>query len=171
MGWLADGPKGRPGYRTGTPQFVLKTGDLVDNGWNRTQWIAYFTASSFLHNSTLYPVLGNHEAHSILYFSFFSLPFNEHWYSFENGPIRFIGLESSKPNRYRISQYLWLSHELQTSDAPFTIVFFHHRYTVRVIMGTQHSCRCSGVHCLRDIRWIWFFPGMTITMNAVLSTM
>jgi len=108
------------------PLFVLKTGDLVDKGWNRTHWIAYFTASPFLHNSTLYPVLGNHENLSGLYFSFFSLPFNERWYSFVNGPVHFIGLDSNRPDRYRFTQFFWLCHELQTHDEPFTVVFFHH---------------------------------------------
>jgi len=108
------------------PQFVLKLGDFVDNGWNRSLWIAYFTSSVYLHNSTLYPVLGNHERQSILYFSYFSLPITEHWYSFENGPVHFIGLSSSNLDQYRITQYLWLRHELQSSDVPFTIVFFHH---------------------------------------------
>jgi 3',5'-cyclic AMP phosphodiesterase CpdA len=108
------------------PLFVLKTGDCVDEGWNRTHWAAYFTASSFLHNSTLYPVLGNHENYSGLFFAFFSLPFNERWYSFKNGPVRFIGLNSNRPDRYRFYQYFWLCHELQTHEELFTVVFFHH---------------------------------------------
>ncbi len=108
------------------PSFVLKTGDLTDNGSNLEYWIDYFTASPFIHNSTLYPVLGNHENYSHLYFSFFSLPFNERWYSFENGPVHFIGLDSNKRNRYRLVQYLWLLHDLQAHHELFTIVFFHH---------------------------------------------
>ena len=108
------------------PAFVLKTGDLVDDGKNLTHWIDYFTASPFLHNSTLYPVLGNHENYSRFYFSFFSLPFNERWYSFENGPVHFIGLDSNRQERYRLVQYIWLCHDLQTHHEPFTIVFFHH---------------------------------------------
>ena len=109
-----------------TPQFVLKTGDFVDDGWNLTQWISYFNSSPFLHNSTMYPVLGNHEKPNYLYYSFFILPGNEHWYSFQNGPVCFIGLNSNTPDRYRLSQYLWLCHELRTHATPFTIVFFHH---------------------------------------------
>ena len=108
------------------PAFVLKTGDQVDNGKNLDDWINFFTVSSFLHNSTLYPVLGNHEYYSPLYFSFFSLPNNEHWYSFENGPVHFIGLSSSGPDRYRLLQSLWLFNDLRSNNESFTIVFFHH---------------------------------------------
>jgi 3',5'-cyclic AMP phosphodiesterase CpdA len=108
------------------PAFVLKTGDLVDNGRNLCYWIDFFTASSFLHNSTLYPVLGNHENYSHWFFSFFSLPFNERWYSFENGPVHFIGLDSNRRDRYRLVQYFWLFHDLQTHSQSFTVVFFHH---------------------------------------------
>jgi hypothetical protein len=108
------------------PAFVLKTGDQVDNGKNLDNWIDFFTASSYLHNSTLYPVLGNHEYYSHLYFSFFSLPCNERWYSFENGPVHFIGLSSSERDRYRLIQSLWLFNDLRSNNESFTIVFFHH---------------------------------------------
>jgi hypothetical protein len=109
-----------------SPAIVLKTGDLVDKGWNLSQWIKYFTASPFLHNSTLYPILGNHENYSCLYFSFFSFPRNERWFSFENGPAHFVGLDSNSRSRYRLAQYLWLIHDLRTHQEPFTVVFFHH---------------------------------------------
>jgi len=109
-----------------SPMIVLKTGDLVEDGWNLSQWIEYFRASPFLYNSTMYPILGNHEEYSCFYFSFFSLPKNERWYSFENGPVHFIGLDSNSRGRYRLAQYLWLVHDLRTHEEPFTVVFFHH---------------------------------------------
>lgn len=108
------------------PMFVLKPGDLVNDGWNLTDWLDFFAASSFLHNSTLYPALGNHEEASMLYFSFFSLPRNERWYSFENGAVHIIGLDSNTPARLRPAQYLWLIHDLRSRNTPYTIVFFHH---------------------------------------------
>ena len=77
------------------PYFVLHTGDLVKNGKNKSQWIDFFSISEFVHNSTLYPSLGNHEYHAFPYFQYFSLPGNELWYSFDNGPIHFIALDSS----------------------------------------------------------------------------
>jgi hypothetical protein len=108
------------------PPLVLSTGDLVDNGKNPDDWVDFFAASPFVHNSTFYPVLGNHENYSHLYFSFFSLPSNERWYSFDNGPVHFIGLDSNPRNAFRFLQYLWLVHDLRTQSQPFTVVFFHH---------------------------------------------
>jgi hypothetical protein len=108
------------------PAFVIKPGDLVDNGKNPDNWIEFFAASPFVHNSTLFPVRGNHENYSHLFFSYFSLPYNERWYSFDNGPVHFIGLDSTIRSRYRLGQILWLFHDLRTHQRPFTIVFFHH---------------------------------------------
>jgi hypothetical protein len=108
------------------PPFVISTGDLVDNGRNADDWVDFFTASPFVHNSTFYPVLGNHESYSKLYFSYFSLSHNERWYSFDDGPVHFIGLDSNPRNAYRLVQLIWLVHDLRTNSQPFTIVFFHH---------------------------------------------
>ncbi len=108
------------------PHFVLNTGDLVNNGTIKEEWYNFFEASSFIHNSTLYPVLGNHEYYATPYFKYFSLPNNERWYSFDSGPIHFIGLDSNYRNVLRPAQLLWLIKELKTNDKPFTIVFFHH---------------------------------------------
>jgi len=108
------------------PPFVINTGDLVDDGANASDWVDFFTASPFVHNSTLYPVLGNHENYSKLYFTYFSLPSHERWYSFDNGPVHFIGLDSNQRNAYRLVQLVWLVFDLRTNSQPFTIVFFHH---------------------------------------------
>ena len=108
------------------PAFVLHTGDLVDQANRLDNWVECFNASPFIHNSTLYPVLGNHENYSSLYFAFFSLPHNERWYSFDCGPVHFIGLDSNPRNAYRLIQNLWLVHDLRTRSQPFTIIFFHH---------------------------------------------
>jgi acid phosphatase type 7 len=118
------------------PAIVFNTGDLVDEGKNANDWIDFFTASLYLYNSTLYSVLGNHENYSRLYFSFFSLPFNERWYAFENGPAHFIVLDSNIRSRFRFAQYFWLLYELQNNRQPFTIVLFHHPpYS----SGTEHG--------------------------------
>lgn len=114
------------GIERENPAFVFNTGDLVDDGNNIDDWMHFFTASPYLHNSTFYPVLGNHENYARFYFSFFSLPSNERWYSFENGPVHFIALDSNLRSRYRFAQYLWLLHELHTDSRQFTLVLFHH---------------------------------------------
>jgi 3',5'-cyclic AMP phosphodiesterase CpdA len=108
------------------PPFVINTGDLVDDGINPDDWVDFFAASPFIHNSTLYPVLGNHEYYASWYFTYFSLPGHERWYCFDNGPVHFIGLDSNLRNAYRLIQLVWLVHDLRTNSQPFTIVFFHH---------------------------------------------
>jgi 3',5'-cyclic AMP phosphodiesterase CpdA len=109
------------------PEFVLHTGDLVDNGRISSEWVDFFNASEFTRNSTLYPVLGNHERYGSWYFRYFSLPsFNERWYSFDDGPVHVIGLDSNPLDVARPIQLLWLVHDLRVNTKPFTVVFFHH---------------------------------------------
>jgi len=108
------------------PCFVLNAGDLVDNGDYYDQWINFFSISSYIHNSTLYPILGNHESYGSWYFKYFILPDNERWYSFNNGPVHFVGLDSNPRNAFRLSQLIWLIKDLKSNTQTFTIVFFHH---------------------------------------------
>jgi 3',5'-cyclic AMP phosphodiesterase CpdA len=126
------------------PYFVLHTGDLVKSGYNQSQWIEFFTNSEFIHNSTLYPSLGNHEYHGRPYFKYFSLPNNELWYSFDNGPVHFVALDSTTGIVLKLFQLLWLRKDLRTNNQPFTIVFFHHP----LYSSGNHG---STLH----LRWLW----------------
>lgn len=126
------------------PHFVLHTGDVVNDGKNKSQWVDFFSISQFVHNSTLYPVLGNHEHYGISYFRYFSLPHNERWYSTDNGPVHFVGLDSNPRNALKLSQLLWLIKDLRANKQPFTIVFFH------------HPLYSSGNHgSTLYLRWLW----------------
>ena len=78
------------------PNFLIHAGDFVKDGRNVSQWIDFFSISNYTHNCTIYPILGNHEYYGDSYFQYFELPGNEYWYSFDNGPIHFIGLDSNK---------------------------------------------------------------------------
>ena len=108
------------------PFFVLNTGDLVHNGTVLEQWYNFFNISNFIHNSTLFPVLGNHEIYGSYYFKYFILPNNEKWYSIDTGPVKIIGLDSNDLGFFRPLQIIWLIKELMTNENPFTIIFFHH---------------------------------------------
>ena len=108
------------------PFFVLHTGDIVNDGKVPSQWIDFFTVSNFIHNCTLYPTIGNHEKYGKSYFKYFSLPNNELWYSFDSGPVHFVGLDSNTRNSLRLSQFFWLIKDLRSNKKPFTVVFFHH---------------------------------------------
>jgi len=111
---------------TQQPFFVLHTGDIVNNGQIPDQWVDFFSVSDFVHNSTLYPSIGNHESYGESYFKYFILPNNELWYSFNNGPVHFISLDSNFRNSLRLSQFFWLIKDLKSNKQQFTIVFFHH---------------------------------------------
>jgi hypothetical protein len=108
------------------PYFVLHTGDLVKNGNYYDQWLDFFSISNFIHNSTLYPSLGNHEYYGDSYFKYFLLLSKNPWYSFDNGPVHFICLDSNAKNSLRLSQIFWLIKDLRQNTNPFTIVYFHH---------------------------------------------
>jgi len=104
----------------------LHTGDFVKNGLINSQWVDFFSISNFTHNCTIYPVLGNHENYGESYFQYFTIPGNGYWYSFDNGPIHFIGLDSNKKNLYNPYQIFWLFKDLMSNYKPYIIVFFHH---------------------------------------------
>ena len=108
------------------PEFLLHSGDIVSNGREKQQWVDFFHASTCIHNATFYPVLGNHEQYSSLYDSYFLSNLENYWYSFDYGPVHFIGLESSAASRYNPKQFLFLLMDLLSNTQDHTIVFFHH---------------------------------------------
>jgi hypothetical protein len=111
------------------PDFVLHTGDLVNNGKNAEEWTEFFTIEhDLLRQSPLFGALGNHERNSKYYFDAFHLPNNERWYSFDYGDAHFIALEIDGYARYTrgSAQYTWLENDLANTDRLWKIVFFHY---------------------------------------------
>jgi len=110
------------------PSLAINTGDLVADGRELDQWERFFQISQPLIQSVpLYPVLGNHEQNSPLYFRFFSLPGAERYYSFNWGDCHFIALDSDEPYLTSPDQLKWLQDDLERhKDYPYIIVFFHH---------------------------------------------
>ncbi|RLC76675.1 MAG: hypothetical protein DRJ03_28185 [Chloroflexi bacterium] len=108
--------------------FVLHTGDLVDNGWDTGQWAAFFEIErELMARASLFPALGNHESNSPLYFDFFHLPGNERWYTFDYGNARFVclqvdGFADFGPGS---EQYGWLEETLVANTQPWLFVYFH----------------------------------------------
>ena len=149
------------------PALVLNTGDLVSDGRDIAGWETFFkTSGDLMRTVPYYPVLGNHENDAKFYFDFFALPGNERYYSFNRGPVHFIGLdtvgprmpESNQPvtesqqqafeqdqQRYWQRQMEWLRDDLAAqNDAKYIFVFFHHPlYTVK-------ASRVEGTNEVRD---------------------
>lgn len=118
----------------------LHTGDLVTNGRTFDQWATEFfgPAQELLSRVPLYPVLGNHEENSPYYFEFFNLPGNERWYSFDQGPVHFICLDSCSSIEPNSPQYVWLIEDLEKASAPWTVMSLHHPFFSSGPHGLEH---------------------------------
>ena len=109
---------------------VLIPGDLVKTGTNYTHWKDhfFFQSKELFSGVPFYPVLGNHEENSNLYFQYMDLPENgtpgyeEHWWYKDNSNVRVIGLNSNSP--YQIQEQVdWLDSILNMTAVDNTIDF------------------------------------------------
>ena len=110
------------------PDFVLHTGDLVDNGWDIDQWNTFFEIErELMGHAPLFPALGNHESNSPRYYEYFHLPGNEGWYTFDYGNARFVCLQVDGFADFKSGseQYVWLEERLAANTQPWLFVYFH----------------------------------------------
>lgn len=111
------------------PVAVFHTGDLVGNGNDPGHWQIFNRITSKLPPGTaFYPVLGNHEKESPLFFDNFVLPGNERWYSVEISGVHFTILDTGTDLSPGSTQYQWLENDL-SSIGPginFVAVLFHY---------------------------------------------
>lgn len=110
------------------PNFILHTGDLVGGGYRLATWDRQFFWPLFdvIDHIPLFSALGNHENSRKNYFSFFSLPHNEAYYSFDYGNSHFTVLDSNIEYKQGSEQYEWLEEDLRTADKLWKFVVFHH---------------------------------------------
>lgn len=80
-----------------------------------------------------WPALGNHDldtANGQPYFDYFTLPHNERYYDFQEGPAHFFILNSDprEPDGRTAdsTQAQWLQTQMADSDATWKLVFMHH---------------------------------------------
>lgn len=128
------------------PDFVISLGDnnysrgsaeTIDN--NIGQYFHSFIGSyngrygNGATTNRFYPVLGNHDwmyESGQAYFDYFSLPGNERYYTFIQGPVQFFALSSNpqEPDGNTVDsiQARWLRDQLAASTAPFQVVYMHH---------------------------------------------
>jgi len=97
-------------YNPDAPYEFRCNGTANDSGFNR-----------------FFPCPGNHDASNLRglkpYLDYFTLPGEEDHYRLRWGPAAFFSLNSlSGINK----QKEWLQKELETTDKPFKLVFFHH---------------------------------------------
>jgi len=116
------------------PDFIVHTGDLVENGNDTTLWPIFFDAErEILRKAAFFPTPGNHERNSKNYYEFMD---SRPYYSFDWGGVHFALIDSDLPNvaptkrerdAFWKQQTEWLEDDLQNADkADFRFVFAHH---------------------------------------------
>ena len=105
--------------------FLLHLGDLVSVVESEEEWGRFFDAADpVLSRTTIYPMLGNHEENASIYYDLFGLP---EWYAFDCSNAHFVVLDSNDWMWPRIEeQTAWLEEELESADAQWQFVAFHH---------------------------------------------
>jgi tartrate-resistant acid phosphatase type 5 len=128
------------------PNFVITTGDdnydygedsTIDKniGQYYSEFISPYTGK-FGKGDTInrfFPTLGNHDwrvAGAVPYLKYFTLPGNERYYDFVQGPVHFYALDSDKHepdgNADTSIQAKWLQERMQQSASRWNIVYVHH---------------------------------------------
>jgi len=111
------------------PAAVFRVGDMVNNGDDPQLWETFRKIEGPLLSGTpYYPVLGNHENESPLYFKNFPQVNSHSWYSVDVEGIHFIVLDSNLSLQPDSEQYNWLVEDLQEvkEGIKFKIALFHH---------------------------------------------
>jgi len=122
--------------------FVLRTGDLVEQGTNQSEWDNFFDGVDNHWVGTdgltipIIPALGNHEHYNenydvdpenalLEYMGRFSLPGNEKWYSLDWGSdLHIVVLDSEEISNE--NQLRWLENDLAThASSKWKVVIFH----------------------------------------------
>ncbi|MFN0128544.1 MAG: LamG-like jellyroll fold domain-containing protein [Verrucomicrobiales bacterium] len=110
------------------PNFLLHCGDVVDDGFAKSQWVFDLfepCARLFAHVPS-FPVIGNHEKNSHWYYDYFHLPEPEYFYTFRCGNAEFFMVDSNKPCAPDSEQYAHLDKALATSTATWKFAAHHH---------------------------------------------
>jgi predicted phosphodiesterase len=122
------------------PDFVVGTGDMVDEGFRQDQWQQFFDVENkLLRDNVYFPALGNHDRQgrgrtADTYRAFFSVPENgndtERYYAFTYGSSRFLILDSNAYSFALTDQTSWLERELvavrQDPSLRHIFVVMHH---------------------------------------------
>jgi predicted phosphodiesterase len=154
------------------PDFVLGTGDMVDDGSRQDQWQQFFDIENhMLRDNVYFPAVGNHDRQgrgrtADSYRSYFSVPENggdsERYYAFTYASARFLVLDSNIYSFALTDQTSWLERELMAARQDPLI---HHVFVVMHHPPFSISLH-GGARDLRE-RWTPLFEKYQVT--AVFS--
>lgn len=110
------------------PNFLLHLGDVVDDGFAKSQWVfdLFEPCARLFAHVPVFPVIGNHEKNAHWYYDYFSLPAPEYFYTFTYGNAQFFMIDSNKDCGPGSEQYRWLDRALAASRATWKFTAHHH---------------------------------------------
>lgn len=117
------------------PSFMVLLGDYIGNGLYDHEWIEQFTqpAQALLASTPSFPVIGNHEENSPLYFKIFTLPKGDKPrrprdanFSHVVGPVHLIGIDGEGDFSPTSPRLKWLEEKLAASTSKFTFLISHY---------------------------------------------
>lgn len=110
------------------PNFVIHCGDVVDNGPVKNEWVhdLFGPCKELFGRVPLFPCIGNHEKNHANYYTYFSLPKPEYYYSFKYANADFFSIDTNKKVGPGSEQYEWLDKALTASRATWKFCFHHH---------------------------------------------
>ena len=126
--------------RREVPDFILGTGDMVNDGSQESEWQQFFDIERMLLlENAMFPSVGNHDRQgrgrtADNYRKYFSLPENspdpERYYAFTYGNARFLILDSNTYSFSLSDQTAWIEQQLQAARLDRSIkhifVSMHH---------------------------------------------
>ncbi len=134
-------------------EFLIHTGDLVQDGDNPDQWRVFFNVTdTLLQTKHFLPALGNHEKPYWPYDTFFALPDSEFFYSVQYGNACFIVLNTE----FDIEgiQREWLISELtaarEDSSLDWLFVVFHRPVYSAGRYGDRRHIREAWSHLFEE---------------------
>lgn len=112
------------------PDFIISTGDLVENGGKYEQWNEYFF--SVIHgvaeSTPIISTLGDHEGDGddgelFRYFLRDNQPVDKQWFSFDYGSAHFISLDYRHPDSKEMID--WFVKDITSSAKKWNFVYMH----------------------------------------------
>ena len=144
--------------RNEVPDFLLGTGDMVDEGSKEEQWQTFFDIEGpLLRDNVLYPAVGNHDRQgrgrtADNYRGWFAVPENspdpERYYAYTYGNARYLVLDSNMYSFALTDQTAWLEKELAAARDDRRV---HHLFVV--MHHPPYSISLHGGQ--RDLRERW----------------